>query len=459
MGTERKLFGTDGVRGRANVHPMTGEVMLELGRALAMVFRLGPNYERPPRVLIGKDTRRSGYMLEDALAAGLCSMGVDVLQVGPIPSPGLAFLTTDMRCEAGAMISASHNPFSDNGVKFFSHDGFKLPDEVERQIETLMYSEELRSSRPQGAAIGRAQRIDDATGRYIVFLKKTFPKELSLKGLRIAVDCAHGAAYKVAPTVLEELGADVIALSVAPNGTNINDGCGALHPQAVAAAVKTYRADLGLALDGDADRVILADETGSIVDGDQVLAMCALDLKRRGALRKNTVVATVMSNVGLETALKREGIGLLRTDVGDRYVVEAMQQNQLNLGGEPSGHVVFLDHNTTGDGMLTSLQVLALMCRDDRRLSQLAAVMEPLPQVLKSVRVREKLPFDQILAVKAAVSRIEQDLKGRGRVLLRYSGTEPVARVMLEGEDRRAIEILADEVCSEIQKEIGVVGR
>jgi phosphoglucosamine mutase len=454
MGEARKLFGTDGVRGRANVYPMTSEVMLELGRALAMVFRLGPNPERSHRVLIGKDTRRSGYMLEDALAAGLCSMGVDVLQVGPIPTPGLAFLTVDMRCEAGAMISASHNPFEDNGVKFFSEDGFKLPDELEKQIETLMFSEELNRHRPDGSAIGRAQRIDDAGGRYIVFLKKTFPKDLSLKGLRIAVDCAHGAAYRVAPTVLEELGADVIPIGVGPNGTNINENCGALHPQNVARAVKTYRADLGIALDGDADRVILTDERGEIVDGDQVLAMCAIDLKLRGGLRKDTVAATVMSNVGLEIALAREGIALLRTDVGDRYVVEAMQREDLNLGGEQSGHMIFLDHNTTGDGMLTALQVLALMRRQDRPLSALATIMEPLPQVLKSVRVREKRPIADLKA-QATITRIQHDLDGKGRVLVRYSGTEPVARVMLEGVDRRTIDALAEEVCSDIRKEIG----
>jgi len=455
MGSNRKIFGTDGVRGRANAYPMTGEVMLELGRALAMVFRLGPNPERTPRVLIGKDTRRSGYMLEDALAAGLCSMGVDVLQVGPIPTPGLAFLTVDMRCEAGAMISASHNPFPDNGVKFFSSDGFKLPDEVEGQIESLMNSEELNRYRPDGAAIGRAQRIEDATGRYIVFLKKTLPKALSLKGVRIAVDCAHGAAYKVAPTVLEELGADVVAVGCEPNGVNINEGCGALHPENVSRAVRTFRADVGIALDGDADRVVLADEKGEIVGGDHVLAMCALDLERQGALRDHAVVATVMTNVGLELALARQGIRLVRTDVGDRYVVEAMRQNALNLGGEPSGHVVFLDHNTTGDGMLTALQVLALMQRRGQPLSELAHVFEPLPQVLRSIRVRKKTPFDELEAFRTTLARVERDLTGKGRVLVRYSGTEPLARVMVEGDDRGVIETLAEEVCAELQKAIG----
>ena len=455
MSRSRKLFGTDGIRGRANVYPMTGEVMFELGRAVAMAFRLSPREAGEPRVVIGKDTRRSGYMLEDALAAGLASMGVRVLQVGPMPTPGLAFLTADMRCEAGAMISASHNAFDDNGIKFFSRDGFKLPDEMESKIESLMHSPELERQRPVGADIGRAHRIDDASGRYIVFLKKTFPKELSLDGLRIAVDCAHGAAYKVAPMVLEELGAEVIPLAASPNGININDGCGALYPESVAQAVRRYRADVGVALDGDADRVILSDENGEIVDGDRVLVMCALEMQRTGSLARETVVGTVMCNLGLELALKRAGIQLLRTDVGDRYVVEAMRREQLNLGGEPSGHVVFLDHNTTGDGILTALQVLAMMQRHERPLSSLAAVMDPVPQVLRAVRVREKPPLEQLSGVQATLQRIELDLKGRGRVNVRYSGTEPVVRVMIEGEDPERIEELAREMCTQLANVIG----
>ncbi len=458
MSRPRELFGTDGIRGRANLFPMTGEVMLELGRAVAMAFQLSPRDAGEQRVLIGKDTRRSGYMLEDALAAGLASMGVHVLQVGPMPTPGLAFLTTDMRCDAGAMISASHNSFEDNGVKFFSRDGFKLPDEMEAKIEALMQSDELKAQRPVGAELGRAHRIDDASGRYIVFLKKTFPRELSLEGVRIVVDCAHGAAYKIAPTVLEELGAEVVPIAASPNGTNINQGCGALHPESVAQAVRRYRADLGIALDGDADRVIFSDENGEIVDGDRVLAMCALDLQRSGALARETVVGTIMCNLGLELALKRAGIQLLRTDVGDRYVVEAMRREKLNLGGEPSGHVVFLDHNTTGDGMLTALQVLAMMRRNERPLSSLAAVMDPVPQVLRGVTVREKPPLEELSGVQAALQRIQRDLRGRGRINVRYSGTEPVARVMIEGEDRARIEELAREVCAEIAKVIGEEG-
>jgi phosphoglucosamine mutase len=456
---KRKLFGTDGIRGRANVHPMTGEVMLQLGRAVAQVFRLGPRGASVPRVLIGKDTRLSGYMLEDALAAGLCSMGVDVLQVGPIPTPGLAFLTVDMRCDAGAIISASHNPFEDNGVKFFSRDGFKLPDEVEARIESLMDSPELEAERALGADLGRARRIDDASGRYIVFLKKSFPRQSTLEGLRIAIDCANGAAYKVAPTVLEELGAEVVAVGNKPDGTNINDACGATHPEHVASVVREYRADVGIAVDGDADRVVLVDENAEIVDGDQILGMCALDLARRGALSSDAVVGTIMSNLGLERALRAAGIRLVRADVGDRYVVEAMLREKINLGGEQSGHILFLDHNTTGDGMLTALQVLALMRREERPLSELARVMSRTPQVLRSVRVRQKPPFEEISGLPRLLASANDALRGRGRVNLRYSGTEPLARVMLEGDDAAQIEALAEELCSVIQKAIGEAAR
>jgi len=455
MAAVRKLFGTDGIRGRANVHPMTGDVMLRLGRALALVFRLGPNGGRAPRVLIGKDTRRSGYMLEDALAAGLCSMGVNVLQVGPIPTPGLAFLTVDMRCDAGAMITASHNPFEDNGVKFFSRDGFKLPDDAEARIEALMGSTELDAQGAVGADIGSARRIDDAAGRYIVFLKKTFPRQRTLVGLRIAIDCANGAAYKVAPTVLEELGAEVFAIGNQPNGTNINDGCGAMHPEHVAAAARQCRADVGIAVDGDADRVVMVDERGEIVDGEQMLAMCALDMKQRQVLSRDAVVGTVMSNLGLERALAGMGLALVRADVGDRYVVEAMLREKINLGGEQSGHVVFLDENTTGDGMLTALQVLALMRREERPLSELARVFERTPQVLRAVRVKAKPPLETLPLLARALERIGADLEGRGRILVRYSGTEPVARVMLEGDDRAEIERIADELCALIQRAIG----
>ncbi len=450
-----KLFGTDGIRGRANAYPMTGEVMMELGRAMASVFRLGPARERAHRVLIAKDTRRSGYMLEDALASGLCSMGVEVLQVGPMPTPGLAFLTVDMRCDAGAMISASHNAFEDNGVKFFSRDGFKLPDEVEAQIEERMYSDALQRDRPVGSDVGRARRIEDASGRYIVFLKKTFPQDLTLDGLRIVVDCANGAAYKVAPTVLQELGAEVIAIGASPNGTNINEACGATHTENLERTVREYRADVGFALDGDADRCIFVDERGSSVDGDQILAMSALELKATGRLNRDAAVATTMSNLGLERALKQQGITLLRAEVGDRYVVELMRREKLNLGGEQSGHMLFLDHNTTGDGMLTALQVLAMLRRRDRALSELASIYEPLPQELRSVRVRERRPLDELPAVREAVLGAEAELGDAGRVVVRYSGTEPVARVMVEGENRAQVDALCTELCEVIRSVIG----
>lgn len=453
MSSREKLFGTDGIRGRANVYPMTGEVIYEVGRALARVFRLGDGESRQ-RVLIGKDTRISGYMLEDALASGLCSMGVDVLQVGPIPTPGLAFLTTDMRCAAGAMISASHNPFEDNGVKFVSRDGYKLSDETENHIEELMYSEELNRHRPSGDEIGRARRIDDAAGRYIVFLKKTLPRELTLDGVRVALDCAHGAAYRVAPTVLEELGAEVIAIGASPNGTNINRGFGALHPEMVAKTVREYRADVGIALDGDADRVIMADEQGEIVNGDAVLGMCARDMKRRGLLKSDRVVATVMSNMGLEVALREEGVEMLRVDVGDRNVVERMRHDKLNLGGEQSGHIVFLDHITTGDGILTALQVLALLRQEKRPLSELAGFYEPYPQVQRSVQVPAKPPLEELAELQQLLERIEADLAGQGRVLVRYSGTEPVARVMIEGRDLQMIKAFLDEICTVLRKAV-----
>jgi phosphoglucosamine mutase len=395
-------------------------------------------------------------MLEDALASGLCSMGVDVMQVGPIPTPGLAFLTVDMRCDAGAMISASHNPFQDNGVKFFSGDGFKLPDDVERRIEALMFSEELRRARPTGGEIGNARRIDDALGRYIVFLKKTLPRSFRLDGVRAVIDCAHGAAYKVAPTVLRELGAEVFELGTSPTGTNINQGAGALHPEAMLRAVREYRADVGIALDGDADRVLLADERAQLVDGDELLAMCAREMQRRGALSSPAVVGTVMSNLGLERALGRMGLRLVRTDVGDRYVVEAMVREKINLGGEQSGHVIFLDHNTTGDGMLSALQVLALMRSEDVPLSELASgAMERVPQVLRSVRVREKVPFEELSDLQRTLETVEEALHGWGRILLRYSGTEPLARVMIEGEDEARIQELAGEVCAQIRRAIG----
>ena len=445
-----RLFGTDGVRGRANEHPMTAEVALLLGQAIAHVLRV-PGGERR-RIIIGKDTRLSGYVFEDALAAGICAMGVDVIQVGPMPTPGMAFLAQDMRCHAGVMISASHNAYEDNGIKFFSSDGFKLPDAVEERIEALIASGELATLRAPADEIGQARRIDDAAGRYIVFLKKTLPPEFSLEGLRVVLDCANGAAYKVGPTVLAELGAEVFALAVEPNGRNINDGCGSLFPERTVEKVREVRADIGIALDGDADRAVLVDEQGGILDGDELLALFARDLIERGALRGGRVVGTVMSNLGLEKALEAMGTELLRTPVGDRYVVEAMRARGCSLGGEQSGHLVFLDHNTTGDGLVTARETLAIMRRKGGRLSELVEGFERFPQVLLSVAVSEKRPIEELPTVTAAVERIEAEFAGRGRVVIRYSGTEPKARIMVEGEDARRVSEMATELAEELRR-------
>jgi len=451
--SDERLFGTDGVRGTANVHPMTAEMALSLGQAIARIFRTDGVGKH--RIIIGKDTRLSGYLFEDALAAGICSMGVDVIQVGPMPTPGMAFLTADMRCEAGVMISASHNPYQDNGIKFFSSDGYKLPDAIERRIETLISSGELSALRAAPDEIGRAQRIEDVAGRYVVFLKKTFPMDLSLDGMRLVLDCANGAAYKVGPTVLEELGAEVFRLGVAPNGRNINEGCGSLYPQKVSEKVREVRADVGIALDGDADRVVMIDEKGTILDGDQLIALCARDMVERGVLRGGQVVATVMSNLGLEKSLAELGVGLLRTQVGDRYVVDAMREGGFNLGGEQSGHVVFLDHNTSGDGLITALQVLAIMQRKQRTLSELTTDFVSYPQVLVNVRVAERKPIQELPDVARMVETIERALGDRGRVLIRYSGTEPKARVMVEGDDEKKIREYAQELASALRRAVG----
>jgi phosphoglucosamine mutase len=448
----KKLFGTDGVRGVANVYPMTTEMAMQIGRAAAHVFRNG---KRRHRIVIGKDTRLSGYMIENALVAGICSMGVDVLQVGPLPTPGIANITSSMRADAGVVISASHNPFQDNGIKFFSRDGFKLPDEMELRIEELIFSGDMDAMRPIANEVGKAYRIDDAAGRFVVFLKSTFPKDLDLSGLKIVLDCANGAAYKVAPAVFEELGAEVIAIGVKPNGTNINAGCGSLHPEVISAAVKEHGADLGIALDGDADRVIFVDQFGNEVNGDNIMAICATDMLEHGLLKKNTLVATVMSNMGLDIAIKRAGGRVIKTAVGDRYVVEEMQKGGYNLGGEQSGHMIFLDHNTTGDGILSALQVLAVMQRRGKRLSELAEVMTALPQVLVNVRVAEKRDVMTIPAVAGLIGDIEAKVKDEGRILIRYSGTEPLLRIMLEGQDKYQISGWAKEIADLVERNIG----
>jgi len=451
---KKRLFGTDGVRGVANIYPMTAEMAMQLGRAVGYVFKNGT---RRHHILIGKDTRLSGYMIENALVAGICSMGVDAKLVGPLPTPGIAFLTQSMRADAGVVISASHNNFQDNGIKFFSADGFKLPDEKEMEIEDLIFSNKIDSLRPTAKEVGKAWRIDDACGRYIVFLKNAFPKDLELTGLRIVLDCANGAAYKVAPAVLEELGAEVITLGVSPNGTNINKQCGSLYPGLTAKAVREYRADVGICLDGDADRVLFVDERGTVVDGDFIMALCATHMLKKGVLAKKTVVATVMSNMGLEIALRQAGGKLVRTAVGDRYVVEKMRAEGYNFGGEQSGHMIFLDHNTTGDGTLSALQVLAVMQRSGRRLSELAKVMTAMPQILLNVRVEKKRDVNDVDEVKKAIEAAEAKLGDKGRVLIRYSGTEPLLRVMLEGEDEHLVTEQAHCIVNAVENTMGGV--
>lgn len=455
-GTVReRLFGTDGIRGVANIEPMTSETALRVGRALAYVFR-----ERPGRhkILIGKDTRLSGYMLETALASGICSMGVDVLLVGPIPTPGIAFLTRNLRADAGVVISASHNPFQDNGIKVFSRDGFKLPDEVEDEIESLIVDKTIDHLRPTATAIGKAFRVDDAEGRYNVFVKTNFPRQLTLDGMKVVVDCANGAAYKIAPDVLRELGADVSAVGIDPNGENINQNCGALHPQLVQRLVLEHGAQFGVALDGDADRAILVDEKGELVDGDAIMAIAAEEMMRNGTLREGTVVGTVMSNLGLEVALKRMGGRLVRTAVGDRYVVEEMLRGGYNLGGEQSGHIVFLDSNTTGDGTVSFLSMLAIMAQRQQPLSELRKIVQRYPQVLINVKVRERRDLTAVEPVAKTMRRVTEELGERGRLLVRYSGTEPLVRVMVEGEDPGSVKEYGEEVAEAVRRHLGANG-
>ena len=448
----RKLFGTDGVRGVANQDPMTSEMAMRIGRAAAHVFR---DSSRRHRVVIGKDTRLSGYMIESALTSGLCSMGIDVLLVGPVPTPGIAFLTRSLRADAGVVISASHNPYEDNGIKFFGRDGFKLPDALEAQMEELIFSGAIDDIRPTAAGIGKAVRIDDAIGRYNEFVKSAIPRGMDLAGLRVVVDSANGAAYKIGPRILLELGADVISLYDQPNGMNINQGCGSLYPEMVSRAVIANRAHIGIAYDGDADRVIFCDENGKVVDGDAVMALCALHMIRQGRLRHNTLVATVMSNLGLELALREAGGRLVRAAVGDRYVMELMLEGGYNLGGEQSGHLIFLDHNTTGDGLITSLQVLSIMKQDGKPLSELAACMRTYPQVLVNVRVKEKRDLASVPEIAKRVADIEKALEGSGRLLVRYSGTEPKLRIMLEGEDEETIRKHAHELAEMVRNKLG----
>jgi len=455
--SDRTLFGTDGIRGIANEYPMTADIAVRLGKAIAHHFiqrppeGAGPDHQT--RILIGKDTRLSGYMFESGLASGITSMGADVQLVGPLPTPAISALTTGMRADAGIVISASHNPYQDNGIKLFGRDGFKLPDDAEAAIERDTLDNDL--STPPSEDIGKATRIDDATGRYVVFLKNTFPTELTLEGLTVVLDCANGAAYRVGPTALRELGAEVETIATDPDGRNINKNCGSTYPDRAAERVREVDADLGICLDGDADRAILIDEHGDIVDGDKILALCALHLQERNALKDDTLVATVMSNIGLDIALERHDIDVHRTRVGDRYVVEKMREAGFNLGGEQSGHLIFLDHTTTGDGLIAALQVLAVMKRQGKPLSELAEVMSPLPQTLVNIDVDQKPPLDSLDDFQRSVRQVESALGDNGRVLVRYSGTEPVARIMVEGPDIDEVERLARELGDDLDTAIG----
>jgi len=449
----RKLFGTDGIRGLANRGEMTPEVAFRIGAALA--YQARQRVKHVPRIVVGKDTRLSGYLFETAVASGICALGGEVLLSGPLPTPAIAHLTTSMRADAGVVISASHNPYQDNGIKIFGPDGFKLPDEIETEIENLIFGSELDSSRPTGTRVGRAERQDDAPGRYVAFVKGSFPNDLTLEGVKIVVDAAHGAAYRTAPLVFSELGAVTYPIGIRPNGKNINHKVGALHPETCAREVRKRSADLGIALDGDADRIIMIDEKGQQVDGDVIMALCATRMLRAKRLRHRTLVATVMSNLGLERAIENDNGKLLRCNVGDRYVVETMRNRGLNFGGEQSGHLIFLDHATTGDGLVAAMQVLAILRREERPLSELAAqVMERVPQVLVNVSLPDRRPLDELPNTRKAINLAEKALGKQGRVLVRWSGTEPKLRVMIEGPRLDTIQTMADDIATAAKKEL-----
>jgi len=455
----KKIFGTDGVRGTANIEPVTAETALKLGRAAAHVFK---HLETQPRsrgrhkIVLGKDTRLSGYLLENALSSGILSMGVDVLFIGPLPTPGVAYVTRSLRADAGIVITASHNPYDDNGIKFFRADGYKLDDNIEGQIEQLVFSGEIENIRPTAAEIGKAVRIDDALGRYIEYAKSSFPRGMTLDGMRIVVDCAHGAAYKSTPCVLRELGAEIFVFGNQPDGTNINKDCGSMHPNQMCQKVWEHHAHLGIAHDGDADRVLLCDETGRLIDGDDVMAVCGLDMLQQGALHEKTVVATVMSNAGLDAVIGAAGGRIVRSAVGDKNVIDEMLRGGYNFGGEQSGHMIFRDYSTTGDGLVTALQILRIMRSKDQPLSRLVKCWTRFPQLVTNIRVREKKPFEQLDGVLQLIAQAETELKpGGGRVLLRYSGTEPKARLLVEGPDSAALERWSSRIGDAIKKQVG----
>ena len=447
-----QLFGTDGIRGVANSEPITPETALRVGRALTAVCRNRPGR---PSIVIGTDTRLSGYMLEAALASGVCSLGGEVLLVGPMPTPGIAFLTRSLRAAAGVVISASHNPFQDNGIKIFSRDGFKLPDAVESEIAKLVLNHTIDAERPTDGSIGKAVRIDDALGRYQAFVKNAFPRHLTLDGIKVVIDCANGAAYTIAPAVLAELGAEVIPIGTVPNGKNINLDCGALYPQRVQRLVREHGAQVGITLDGDADRVILVDESGAIVDGDAMLAIAAQEHLQKGTLPHRTIVATVMSNLGLEMALRQMDGRLVRTPVGDRYVVEEMLRGGYRIGGEQSGHIIFLDVNTTGDGLVTFLSLLSILIQRQQPLSELRQLVRRYPQTLINVRVRERQDLRTVAPVSQVIQHVTDKLGEHGRLLVRYSGTEPLLRVMVEGEDESLVRAYGEEVADAVRTHLG----
>ncbi len=460
MSLPKKIFGTDGVRGTANVEPVTAETALKLGRAAAHVFR---NLERQSRgrgkhkIVIGKDTRLSGYMLENAISSGILSMGVDVLFIGPLPTPGVAYATRSLRADAGLVITASHNPYTDNGIKFFRADGYKLDDKIEGEIENLVFSGEIEKVRPNSDQIGKAVRIDDALGRYIEFAKSSFPKGLTLEGVKIVLDCGHGAAYKSSPCVLRELGAEVIVFNDRPDGKNINENCGSMHPEAMCQKVVEHGAHIGIAHDGDADRVLLCDEHGTLIDGDDIMAIATLDMIAENTLAEKTLVSTVMSNAGLEAAIKKAGGRMLRTAVGDKNVIDEMLKNGFNFGGEQSGHLIFRDFASTGDGLVAALQILRILKAKDQPLSKLAQCWTRFPQLVTNVKVREKKPFDQLGDVNLLVAEAEKELQAQGgRLLLRYSGTEPKVRLLVEGRDDATLQKWSQIICGAIQKQIGV---
>src|SRR5688572_30518728 len=455
----KKIFGTDGVRGTANVEPVTAETALKLGRAAEHVLKnlAGDGHARGRhKIVVGKDTRLSGYMLENAISSGILSMGVDVLFIGPLPTPGVAYVTRSLRADAGIVITASHNPYADNGIKFFRPDGYKLDDTIEGKIEDLVFTGRIEDIRPTAEAVGKAVRIDDALGRYIEFAKASFPRGYTLEGVRVVVDCAHGAAYKATPCVLRELGAEVIVYGNAPDGTNINRDCGSMHPDVMCRKVVEHRAQLGIAHDGDADRVLLCDETGTLIDGDDIMAIAALDMLKHGTLAEKTLVTTVMSNAGLEAVIHAAGGKTLRTAVGDKNVIDEMLRGGFNLGGEQSGHMIFRNHSTTGDGLVAALQILSAMKTAGQPLSKLAKCWTRYPQLVTNVKVREKIPFEQLADVLQFVAQAEAEVKpAGGRVLLRYSGTEPKVRLLVEGRDQSVLEKWSAKICGSLKQQIG----